>query len=1044
MGKSSSTISGPGCLVAAIAKLIIQCGLRDESSFNIGTLATWLNNNSGYSGTSASLYWAKPANMISGFSYYGALLDASKGERNSADYQQEILNWISQGYHMVICVKTSSGGRHWVAVDEERSLKNNCVYIMNCGTNTSKNANITLNSVYPTFYGIHAYKGGTTPGSSTTYTITYNANGGSNPPSAQTKQFGTPLVLTTAKPSRSGYIFAGWAESSSATSVAYLPGDSFTKNANTTLYAVWRAGDGSSDPFANTSSAAQIKSKIEEAMTKSEFSGATYTSFDNMGRGSGSHAFVYSMALELFNVGIPNEVVNSYGYATTLASSSDWMQVGATATSTSSMIALLKTARAGDIFQFGHKNAKNHIVVVREVTSTGIKLLDTTSSKNLRQRNYTSWSDAEVICDFSSSGSGLSLYRCTKPLKGYALTISYDANGGSGAPLAQIKASGTTLTLSSIEPQRTGFIFLGWAESSSATTAAYQPRGSFTKNANTTLYAVWGEKPKVSGVSVCTVGDPITFTITGSMVNYSLRVMKYSVSDAIYSTSGTTERTFSFTPTEPGEYYINGTITVVDGRVYILYLGTDFSVVAAPVGLSVSTDKSTYLTGETVTITPSASNAAYYAVTVWDGGAYGAGNCVYQNPDFSDSISFTLEHEGTYSIRCEAYNSAGSFITTDSDIRVVSAPTLSIRYSSKTITIGTPFQFSATGGSGGYTWRTGNSSVATVDSTGKVTGKSVGNTYLYCKDSAGSEVRCYMEVREPLSIRYSSKTITIGTPFQFTATGGSGGYTWRIGNTATATVTSSGKVTGVAAGNTYLYCQDSFGTEVKCLLKVVDEPLSIRYAAKTITIGTPFQFSATGGSGGYTWRTGNSSVATVDSSGKVTGKSVGNTYLYCKDSAGSEVRCYLEVREPLSIRYAEKIVTVGVPFQFSATGGSGGYTWRTGNSSVATVDSSGKVMGKATWNTYLYCKDSSGTEVKCLLKVIAPLSIRYAEKTVGVGSTFQFSATGGSGTYTWRTGNSSVATVDSTGKVTGKSVGNTYLYCRDSYGNEVRCLLKIK
>ena len=72
--------------------------------------------------------------------------------------------------------------------------------------------------------------------------------------------------------------------------------------------------------------------------------------------------------------------------------------------------------------------------------------------------------------------------------------------------------------------------------------------------------------------------------------------------------------------------------------------------------------------------------------------------------------------------------------------------------------------------------------------------------------------------------------------------------------------------------------------------------LSIRYSAKTILIGTPFQFTATGGSGSYTWRTGNSSVATVDSTGKVTGKTVGNTYLYCKDSSGTEVKCLLKIK----------------------------------------------------------------------------------------------------------------------------------------------------
>ncbi len=410
------------------------------------------------------------------------------------------------------------------------------------------------------------------------------------------------------------------------------------------------------------------------------------------------------------------------------------------------------------------------------------------------------------------------------------------------------------------------------------------------------------------------------------------------------------------------------------------------------------------------------------------------------------SLSWSTDHlvleglaEGSGTLALRAYKNQKDAPT----VSVTVEKGLSIRYSSKTITIGTPFQFSATGGAGGYTWRMGNTSIATVDSTGKVTGKSVGNTYLYCKDSAGSEVRCYLEVREPLSIRYSSKTITIGTPFQFSATGGSGDYSWRTGNSSVATVDSTGKVTGKNVGNTYLYCKDSAGSEVRCYLEV-REPLSIRYSSKTITIGTPFQFSATGGSGGYTWRTGNTSIATVDSTGKVSGKTAGNTYLYCKDSSGTEVKCLLKVVAPLSIRYSEKIVNTGSTFQFSATGGSGGYTWRTGNSSVATVDSTGKVTGKAAGNTYLYCKDSSGTEVKCLLKVAAPLSVRYSEKTVSKGSTFQFSATGGSGTYTWRTGNSSVATVDSTGKVTGKSVGNTYLYCRDSYGNEVRCLLKIK
>ncbi len=370
---------------------------------------------------------------------------------------------------------------------------------------------------------------------------------------------------------------------------------------------------------------------------------------------------------------------------------------------------------------------------------------------------------------------------------------------------------------------------------------------------------------------------------------------------------------------------------------------------------------------------------------------------------------------------------------------------LSIRYGEKTVKAYENFQFTATGGSAPYTWRTGNTSVAIVDSTGKVTGKAAGNTYLYCRDANGNEVKCLLKITaNPLSIRFGEKSIAKGTVFQFTASGGSGSYTWRTGNTGIATVDSTGKVTGAAIGSTYLYCTDSAGNQVSCLLKIV-APLSIRYSEKSVTVGGTFQFAATGGVGSKTWRVGNAGVAAVDSGGKVTGVAAGNTYLYCKDSAGNEAKCLLKITgEPLSIRYGSKTLLAGGTFQFTATGGSGSYTWRVGDTAKATVDSSGKVTGKSAGNTYLYCKDSAGAEVKCLLKVVAPVSIRYSEKTVHVGSTFQFEATGGSGSYTWRTGNTSVATVDATGKVTGKAAGNTYLYCRDSYGNEVKCLLKIK
>ena len=147
-----------------------------------------------------------------------------------------------------------------------------------------------------------------------TYTVTYNANGGSGAPGSQTKTYGVTLTLSSTKPTRDGYDFQGWSTSSTATSATYTAGGSYTANSGTTLYAVWK-------------------------------------------------------------------------------------------------------------------------------------------------------------------------------LKTY--TVSYNANGGSGAPSAQTKTHGVTLTLSSTKPTRDGYIFQGWGTSSTATTVSYAAGASYTANSGTTLYAIW-------------------------------------------------------------------------------------------------------------------------------------------------------------------------------------------------------------------------------------------------------------------------------------------------------------------------------------------------------------------------------------------------------------------------------------------------------------------------------------------------------------------------------------------------------------------------
>lgn len=72
-----------------------------------------------------------------------------------------------------------------------------------------------------------------------TYAVTYDANGGSNAPAAQSKIYGTALTLSSVVPVRTGYTFTGWNTAANGSGTAYASGASYTADANVTLYAQW-------------------------------------------------------------------------------------------------------------------------------------------------------------------------------------------------------------------------------------------------------------------------------------------------------------------------------------------------------------------------------------------------------------------------------------------------------------------------------------------------------------------------------------------------------------------------------------------------------------------------------------------------------------------------------------------------------------------------------------------------------------------------------------------------------------------------------------
>ncbi len=91
----------------------------------------------------------------------------------------------------------------------------------------------------------------------------------------------------------------------------------------------------------------------------------------------------------------------------------------------------------------------------------------------------------------ASLGVGGTYWICLRSV----VRVYYYANGGSGAPSTGSGYAGLSYTLSSTKPTRTGYTFLGWSTSSTATSASWSAGGTIANTAMTnyskSLYAVW-------------------------------------------------------------------------------------------------------------------------------------------------------------------------------------------------------------------------------------------------------------------------------------------------------------------------------------------------------------------------------------------------------------------------------------------------------------------------------------------------------------------------------------------------------------------------
>ena len=317
----------------------------------------------------------------------------------------------------------------------------------------------------------------------TKYTISYNANGGSGAPSAQSKYYGKTLTLSSTKPTRTGYTFKGWATSASG-SVTYASGASYTANASATLYAVWQAN--------------------------------TYIVKYNANGGTGApsnQTKTHGVTLTLSSTKPTRASINDDGVTTTYtfkgwATSSTATTVAYTAgakyTANTSITLYAVWSTTTTVTQYDvtyNTNGGSGVSSQIKTKGTALTLRSTIPTKN--GYTFKGWGLSEDATTVSyaagasyTKDADIVLYAIWTP---WTHTVQFNLNGGTGtAPSSFTKTTGIDAIIQEGTISKESCIFKCWSTVSTGSGGynyyigdAYEA----TKNGGTvTLYAIWKEK----------------------------------------------------------------------------------------------------------------------------------------------------------------------------------------------------------------------------------------------------------------------------------------------------------------------------------------------------------------------------------------------------------------------------------------------------------------------------------------------------------------------------------------------------------------------
>lgn len=372
------------------------------------------------------------------------------------------------------------------------------------------------------------------------YTIKYNANGGSDAPSSQTKTHGESIKVSSQKPTRSGYEFDGWATSANG-NVEYDPSENYTKDGDITLYAVWKpltykvtynANGGTGTPASQTkihneklyitgdtperdgysfvgwatTKTGSVSYKADQQYTSDRditlyavWEANTYTINYNANGGSSAPKNQTKKYAESIKLSTQEPTRDDYiflGWSTSAQGSVEFAPGSVCSVNENITLYALWREEENEVYYIiynanGGKNAPSMQTKNEDEDITISEVVPT-------REGYTfdGWAIGNDDTVIYSSGD---TYKENKTLYLHAVwtantyTISYDANGGFGAPRNQTKIHDEDIVLSIVEPEREGHMFIGWSDDRYAEYAKYYVEDTFTKNSDTVLYAVWEE-----------------------------------------------------------------------------------------------------------------------------------------------------------------------------------------------------------------------------------------------------------------------------------------------------------------------------------------------------------------------------------------------------------------------------------------------------------------------------------------------------------------------------------------------------------------------